>query len=152
LNRAEYANALHDLLAVDVDAATLLPADDSSEGFDNIADALGVSPALVERYTTAAVKISRLAVGNPLISASTATYRVPVDLAQADHIEGLPLGTRGGVLIHHTFPLDAEYAFKIQIRGAAIGLAIASLDGQEVEITVDGERVKLMPATPVTDL
>ncbi len=77
MNRTEYANAIRDLLHLDVDATTLLPADDSSEGFDNIADALRVSPALVERYTSAAVKVSRLAVGNLLLTASTATYRVP---------------------------------------------------------------------------
>ena len=84
LNRTEYANAIRDLLALDVDAATLLPADDSSEGFDNIADALAVSPALLERYAAAAAKISRLAVGDPLITPSTATYRVPADLSQAN--------------------------------------------------------------------
>ncbi len=77
LNRTEYANAIRDLLALDIDAATLLPADDSSEGFDNIADALGVSPALVERYAAAATKISRMAVGNMLTNAFTTTYRVP---------------------------------------------------------------------------
>src|ERR1700689_1386291 len=96
LNRAEYANAIRDLLALDVDASTLLPADDSSERFDNIADALGVSPALVERYTSAASKISRWAVGNMLTSNFTVTYRVPGDLKQNEHIDGLPLGTRGG--------------------------------------------------------
>ena len=103
MNRTEYANAIRDLLHLDVDATTLLPADDSSEGFDNIADALRVSPALVERYTSAAVKVSRLAVGNLLLTASTATYRVPGDLAQSNHLDGLPLGTRGGTLIEHTF-------------------------------------------------
>ena len=152
LNRTEYANAIRDLLALDIDEATLLPADDSSEGFDNIADALRVSPALVERYTAAAVKVSRLAVGNLLLSASTTTYRVPGDLVQADHIEGLPLGTRGGTLIQHTFPLDADYSIRIRVRGAAIGLAAANLQGEEIELTVDGERVKLLPATAQTDL
>ncbi|HEY1305988.1 MAG TPA: DUF1592 domain-containing protein [Vicinamibacterales bacterium] len=152
LNRTEYANAIRDLLALDIDEATLLPADDSSEGFDNIADALRVSPALVERYTAAAVKVSRLAVGNLLLSASTTTYRVPGDLVQADHIEGLPLGTRGGTLIQHTFPLDADYSIRIRVRGAAIGLAAANLQGEEIELTIDGERVKLLPATAQTDL
>jgi len=152
MNRAEYANAIRDLLHLDVDAATLLPADDSSEGFDNIADALRVSPALVERYTTAAVKVSRLAVGNLLLSASTATYRVPGDLAQSNHLDGLPLGTRGGTLIEHTFPLDADYSFRIRVRGAAIGLAAANLQGEEIEISLDGERIKLVPATATIDL
>ena len=152
MNRTEYANAIRDLLHLDVDATTLLPADDSSEGFDNIADALRVSPALVERYTSAAVKVSRLAVGNLLLTASTATYRVPGDLAQSNHLDGLPLGTRGGTLIEHTFPLDAEYSFRIRIRGAAIGLAAANLQGEEIEISLDGERINLVPATATIDL
>ena len=152
LNRTEYANAIRDLLALDIDEASLLPADDSSEGFDNIADALRVSPALVERYTSAAVKISRLAVGNVLLTASTTTYRVPGDLSQTEHLEGLPLGTRGGTLVQHTFPLDAEYTFKIAVRGAALGLAAANLGGEELEITLDGERIRLQPASASVDL
>ncbi len=134
MNRTEYANAIRDLLHLEIDATTLLPADDSSEGFDNIADALRVSPALVERYTSAAVKVSRLAVGNLLLTASTATYRVPGDLTQSNHLDGLPLGTRGGTMIEHTFPLDAEYSFRIRVRGAAIGLAAANLQGEEIEV------------------
>ena len=152
MNRTEYANTIRDLLHLDVDATTLLPADDSSEGFDNIADALRVSPALVERYTSAAVKVSRLAVGNLLLTASTATYRVPADLAQSSHLDGLPLGTRGGTLIEHTFPLDAEYSFRIRVRGAAIGLAAANLSGEEIELSLDGQRIKLVPATATIDL
>ena len=152
LNRIEYANAIRDLLALDIDAATLLPADDSSEGFDNIADALAVSPALVERYAAAAVKISRLAVGDPLITPSTATYRVPADLSQGDHLEGLPLGTRGGILVHHNFPLDAEYNFKIRAKAANIGLGATTLQGEELEVTLNGERIKLVPAAASLDL
>jgi hypothetical protein len=152
MNRAEYANAIRDLLQLDIDATTLLPADDSSEGFDNIADALRVSPALVERYTSAAVKVSRLAVGNVLLTASTATYRVPGDFSQSNHIDGLPLGTRGGTLIQHTFPLDAEYSLRVRVRGAAIGLAAANLQGEEIEVSLDGERIKLVPATATIDL
>ena len=152
LNRTEYANAIRDLLSLDIDEATLLPADDSSEGFDNIADALRVSPALIERYTAAAVKVSRLAVGNLLLSASTVTYRVPGDLQQGEHLDGLPLGTRGGTVVQHTFPLDAEYSLRIRVRGAAIGLAAANLQGEEIEVTIDGERIKLLPATAQIDL
>src|SRR5512142_195247 len=88
LNRTEYTNAIRDLLALDVDEATVLPADDSSEGFDNIADALAVSPALIERYVAAAGKISRLAVGNMLVTPSTVTYRAPTDLPQTEHVDG----------------------------------------------------------------
>src|SRR5580658_9619991 len=147
LNRTEYANAVRDLLALDIDAATLLPADDSSEGFDNIADALGVSPALVERYTSAASKISRWAVGNMLTSNFTVTYRVPGDLKQIDHIDGLPLGTRGGILVHYNFPLAAEYDFKIRARGGGIGVGGVGVKGEELELTLNGERVKIAPGT-----
>jgi cytochrome c551/c552 len=143
LNRTEYTNAIRDLLAIDVDGSTVLPADDSSEGFDNIADALAVSPALIERYVAAAGKISRLAVGNLLITPSTVTYRAPADLSQSEHVEGLPLGTRGGMLIRHTFPLDAEYAIKVRARSAGIGVGGVGPSGEELELVLNGERVKL---------
>jgi hypothetical protein len=149
LNRTEYANAIRDLLALDIDASTLLPADDSSEGFDNIADALGVSPALVERYTAAATKVSRMAVGNILTNAFTTTYRVPGDLSQTDHIDGLPLGTRGGILVHHNFPLDAEYDIKVKARSGGIGVGGIGVSGEELEVTLNGERVKVAGGTTV---
>src|SRR5205814_6909670 len=106
LNRAEYANAVRDLLGLDIDAAALLPPDDESSGFDNIADVLTVSPSLMERYLSASWNISRLAMGNPNVSPSTASYRVSPDLSQDQHIEGLPLGSRGGISIRHNFPAD----------------------------------------------
>jgi|SRR5579871_786392 len=140
LNRAEYANAVRDLLAVKVDVAMLLPSDDSSDGFDNNADALGVSPALLERYVGAATKISRLAVGDPGIAPATETWRVPGDLAQTAHIEGLPLGTRGGIQFEYAFPLDAEYGFKIRARSAGIGVG-AGGGPVPLEITLDGVRI-----------
>jgi hypothetical protein len=140
LNRAEYANAVRDLLALDIDVSTLLPSDDSSEGFDNVADALGVSPALLESYVGAATKVSRLAVGDPSITPSTSTWRAPGDLSQTDHIEGLPIGTRGGMLFDYTFPLDAEYAFKIRARSAGFGVGSGALP-VPLEITLDGTRV-----------
>jgi cytochrome c551/c552 len=149
LNRTEYANAVRDLLSLEVDAATLLPADDSSEGFDNIADALAVSPALVERYAAAATKVSRMAVGNVLTSAYTTTYRVPGDLAQMAHIDGLPLGTRGGILVHHNFPLDAEYDIKVKARSGGIGVGGIGVSGEELEVMVNGERVKVASGTTV---
>jgi hypothetical protein len=152
LNRTEYANVIRDLLSLEVDVTSLLPADDSSEGFDNIAEALSVSPALLERYVSAAEKISRLAVGDPGISPATATYRVPTDLSQAGHIEGLPLGTRGGTLIRHNFPLDADYAIKVRARGGAIGLGAVGFQGDQIEVTLDGERLKLVNAVPSVDL
>src|SRR5262245_9313197 len=142
LNRTEYANAIRDLLAFPIDATTLLPPDDSAEGFDNVADVLGVSPLLIQGYVAAAAKISRTVVGNPEINADKATYRIPRGLSQADHIEGLPLGTRGGMLIQHTFPLDGEYDFRIARSG--VGVAQTGVGGDdEIEISVNGERVYL---------
>ena len=109
MNRVEYANAIRDLLALEVDSTTLLPADDSSHGFDNIADVLGVSPSLLERYVSAAAKISRLAVGEREAAPAQVTYTVKGDLSQNQTLEGQPLGTRGGTTIRHNFPVDGEY-------------------------------------------
>jgi len=143
LNRAEYANAIRDLLTLEIDVASLLPADDSAYGFDNISDVLGVSPSLQERYLTAARKVSALAVGDPDIGPVGDTYRVRQDLSQNQHIEGLPLGTVGGMLVRRVFPLDAEYAFKVNLQTTNFG-NIRGMDyPHQVEITVDGERVHL---------
>ena len=143
LNRAEYGNAVHDLLGLNVDVSSLLPADDANFGFDNIADSLSVSPALMERYVSAAWKISGLAVGDPKTPPTTYTFRNRPDLSQDRHIEGLPLGTRGGILVKYDFPLDAQYRFKVRFWGNTVntvrGLEIPS----QVEITLDGARVKL---------
>jgi hypothetical protein len=139
LNRTEYANAVRDLLDLDVDVKALLPPDDSSEGFDNIAEALGVSPSLVQGYVSAAMKISRRAVGDPHQITSQVTYSVAAGLSQDRHIEGLPLGTRGGVLVHHTFPLDAEYDFVVT--GGAFGPVGAG--GAVIDVTLDGEKVAI---------
>src|SRR5580704_16252439 len=152
LNRTEYANSIRDLLDLEIDPTTLLPADDSSEGFDNIADALAISPALLERYAATAAKLSRLAVGDPTISPSTVTYRIPSDLSQTDHIEGLPLGTRGGILVRNVFPLDAEYAIKVHAKAANIGLGSPGFLDEELEVTLNGERVKLAKSAPSLDL
>jgi hypothetical protein len=148
LNRAEYANAVRDLLDLPIDAAALLPGDDSSEGFDNMSSVLGVSPALMQAYVTAAAKISRLAVGDPTISADVTTYLPPRGLSQATHREGLPLGTRGGILVQHVFPLDAEYEFRVgRAGGGLFGLAPVGVD-DEVELTFNGERVQVIGRTP----
>jgi hypothetical protein len=144
MNRAEYANAIRDLIAVDVDPTTLLPADDSSNGFDNIADVLGVSPALLERYVSAAAKISRLAVGDPETAPLDVTYTVKGDLSQTGTLEGLPLGTRGGTLIRHNFPLDGEYRIKLSLAKLSFGQVFGEgAAGQELEVTLNGQRVKL---------
>lgn len=113
LNRAEYANAVRDLLALEVDVASLLPADDSADGFDNIAGVLTISPALIEGYVAAGMKLSRLAIGDLTMLPKTVVYRVPGGLDQAGHFDGLPLGTRGGLIVTHHFPLEAEYEFSI---------------------------------------
>jgi len=143
LNRAEYANAIRDLLDLPIDAATLLPGDDSSGGFDNIANALSVSPALLQSYVTAAAKISRLAVGDSAASSSITTYRAPRGLVQADHLDGQPLGTRGGMTIEHVFPLDGEYEIRAGRGGGGFGLEALGGD-EDVEITVNGERAALL--------
>jgi mono/diheme cytochrome c family protein len=145
LNRAEYANAIRDLLALDVDAATLLPPDDSAEGFDNIADVLGASPALLERYLSAAAKISALAVGSPSITAEQETYRIRGDASQTDQNDDLPPGTRGGLLAQHFFPLDGEYTFKVKLWMTNLGSIRGLEDTHQLEIAVDGERVLLAP-------
>jgi len=146
LNRAEYANAIRDLLALDIDAAALLPPDDESSGFDNIADVLTVSPSLMERYLSAAWNISRLAVGNPNIAPSTSVYRVRPDLSQDQHVEGLPPGTRGGILVRHTFPLDGEYTIKLRLWRNTFDLMRGMEDPHDIEIAMDGQRLTLVTA------
>jgi mono/diheme cytochrome c family protein len=144
LNRTEYGNAVRDLLDLPIDAAALLPGDDSSEGFDNQASVLSVSPALMQAYVTAAAKISRLAVGDPTISAYLTTYVAPRGMSQAGHREGLPLGTRGGLTVQHVFPLDAEYELRIgRAGGGLFGLQPVGTD-DSVEVTLNGERVRVL--------
>ena len=135
LNRAEYRNAVRDVLELDIDVAELLPADSASYGFDNIAGVLRVSESLMERYLTAARRISRAAIGTTPPTPVAETYTVSPALPQDDHIDGLPYGTRGGAVITHQFPLDAEYELRVDVSRVA--------DGAELEVTVDGERVEL---------
>ncbi len=144
MNRAEYAAAVRDLLALDIDGESLLPSDDSG-GFDNLGALLSVSPALMERYMSAAGQISRLAVGDPSIHADIATYTVSPNLVQGDRMsEDLPFGTRGGTAIHHLFPLDGEYVVKIRLQrtdNAAYVVGIA--EPHRLDFRLDGARVKL---------
>ena len=137
LNRTEYANAIRDLLDLEIDVATLLPPDDSARGFDNVAGSLTISPTLLEAYTTAATRVARMAVGY-WKTPTEATYLAPGDTSQNHHLEGLPFGTRGGMLVRHNFPADGEYKFSIQNFG--IG---SFIPGERLELVIDGERSHL---------
>jgi len=152
LNRTEYANAIRDLLGLKVDVSALLPADDESNGFDNIAEVLRVSPSLLEAYLAASREVSSLAVGDPKTPTVSQSIQVPPDLAQADHIEGLPLGTRGGILIHHNFPLDADYEFNVFLLRNIVGYLTGMEFPHQLEISLDGERVFLAPVGGEEDL
>ena len=145
LNRTEYTNVIRDLLGLEVDATRFLPSDDSTHGFDNIAGALTMSPALMEAYLSAAGKISRLAIGSATAPIEM-VYTVADDVTQDYHIEGLPFGTRGGVLIRHEFPADAEYEFRVVpvTRGTMDNfVAFGEVKGEKLEVRVDGQLVKL---------
>ncbi len=142
LNRAEYRNAVRDLLHLDVDVSELLPADDASYGFDNIAGVLRFSPTLMERYLTAARRVSRAAVGTPPASPNFDVFRVPDDLPQDDRFEGLPFGTRGGTVISYRFPADGEYTIRAKL-ARQVGTYDRNVPNfhqrQELEVAVDGE-------------
>ncbi len=138
LNRTEYHNVIRDLLALDVDVSTLLPQDDAIEGFDNVASGLTISPALIQGYTSAAMKISRAAIGDLTATPGATSYRVPASMSQKQHQQGLPLGTRGGLRFEHNFPLDADYDFSVKGnagfgRDPAVALDI-TFDGQALEV------------------
>ena len=144
LNRAEYANAIQDLLALDVDVAALLPADDIDEyGFDNMADVLTVSPALMERYLSAARKIGRRAVGETPLGPGTDTYKVPILLVQDDRMsEDVPFGSRGGIGIRHYFPVDGEYDLEIRLHRNYVNYVRGLGSRHELEVRLDGELVR----------
>ncbi len=141
LNRSEYANAIRDLLALDVDVTSLLPPDDAAYGFDNISDVLGVSPALEERYLSAASKIAAVAVGDPDTTAGSDTFRIRQDLSQDQHIEGLPLGTIGGTAVRYTFPLDGDYVFQVKLYRTNLNITRGLEYAHQVEFAIDGRRV-----------
>jgi hypothetical protein len=139
LNRTEYQNAARDLLALEVDASVLLPPDESSRGFDNVTVG-DLSPTLLERYLTAAQRISRLAVGRPGRSPGGDTFRVRADLTQEEHVEGLPLGTRGGALIPYTFPQDGEYEVQLRLARDRNEHVEGLREPHELEVLLDRER------------
>ena len=147
LNRVEYVNAIRDLLALEIDGKALLPADDSGYGFDNIADVLTVSPGLLDRYLSVARKIARLAIGDastkPLIET---VARLPVFLLQDDRMhDELPFGTRGGLVARHNFPVDGDYTIKVFLqRGTMSGAVRGRTEDNQVDVRVDGARVKMI--------
>jgi mono/diheme cytochrome c family protein len=143
LNRAEYTNAVRDLLGLDIDGRSFLPADDSGYGFDNIADVLSLSPSLLDRYMVAAERISRLALGNPSIRPVIQTYSVRLTQLQTDRMsELLPFGTRGGVAVRHYFPVDGEYLIKIRLQRTHTNGIRGLSEPNEVELRLDRVRVK----------
>ena len=154
LNRAEYRNAIRDLLALEVDVSSLLPTDDASYGFDNIAGVLRISQSQLEQYLAAARKISRTALGSPLPAPAVQEFRVAETQPQYDHIDGLPFGTRGGMLVRYHFPQDGEYEITVdllcRIQGECDG-SVGFPDSHELEVTVDGEQVALFTLEPRTE-
>jgi hypothetical protein len=145
MNRAEYRNAIRDLLALDIDTQSLLIPDDADQnGFDNIAGVLSVSPALLDRYVAAASKISRLAIGDRNVPAAFDTYDIPKMFVQEDRVsEDLPFGTRGGAAIRHYFPLDGEYIVRVRLRKQLYGYILGLGRPQQIDVRLDGRRIKL---------
>jgi mono/diheme cytochrome c family protein len=150
LNRAEYARVVHDLLAIDVDVNAYLPPDVvSSRGFDNMADDQGFSPTLMEGYLRAASALSRLAIGDRAAAPGSTVYSVPDTVSQMGHVDGAPVGTRGGVSIVHVFPADGDYSFKIALFGGPVGdLFGRATPGEQIEVSVNGERAALLDINP----
>jgi mono/diheme cytochrome c family protein len=143
LNRSEYANAIRDLFALEVDVTSLLPPDEEAYGFDNNANVLNVSTSLMDRYLSAAWRVSSMAVASPRISPSLETYRVRGDLSQHDHVEGLPIGTRGGIVIRHYFPVDAEYVISPRLYRETVNIIRGLELPDDLEVAIDGERVRV---------
>jgi hypothetical protein len=148
LNRLEYANAVRDLLGVTVDVTDLLPSDSGDFGFDNVATALPTSPLLIERYLTAGLRIAELAVGDASAEPGTTTFTIPTTVTQNEHVEGLPLGTRGGLLVPYTFPADGDYVFSGKLL-KTVAEGLSGVEGHETPhtfiVTLDGKRVFSAP-------
>ena len=144
LNRTEYANSIRDLLAVNVDVTGLLPSDGGDFGFDNVATALPTSPLLLERYMTAAMRISDLAVGDTAVAPGATVYPVSLDVTQRERVEGMPLGTRGGVLVHHIFPTDGDYILSVRLNRTILN-GYSGIEGnekpQDYVVLIDGQQV-----------
>jgi hypothetical protein len=147
LTRVEYQNAIRDILALDVDVSSLLPKDDASHGFDNVSNG-ELSPTLLERYLAAAQKVSRAAVGSPLPSPASHVVVLPSDLTQEDHLDGLPLGTRGGVVFSYTFPQHAVYEIQVRLARDRNENVEGLTEPQQVEISIDGSVAQTFTVTP----
>jgi len=147
LNRTEYQNSIRDLLALEIDAAALLPKDEASHGFDNVTVG-DLSPTLLDRYISAAQKISRLAIGTPQRAAGGDTIRIPPDITQEGHVEGLPLGTRGGALLPYTFSRSGEYEIQIRLTRDRNEEIEGLHESHELEVLLDRERVELLTVAP----
>ena len=151
LNRAEYARAVKDLLGLDVDVTAFLPPDTISHGFDNVADVQDLSPTLMEGYLRAASQISRLAVGDRDATPAAVTYKVGRTMSQMRHVEGAPIGTRGGISVTHVFPADGEYVIGVNLHNEPLGglygrttMSVMELD-EQLDVSIDGERVAVIP-------
>ena len=151
LNREEYKNVIRDMLALNVDVKALMAPDNSSYGFDNVADVLNISPALLEGYLAAADRISAMAIGDPDLPREDAVYRVNQRLSQNEHIEGLPLGTRGGLAIEHYFPLDGTYEISTTFLKNTLSVIRGLEFPHQFEISVDGKQVKLITMGGTSD-
>ncbi|MGE0815957.1 MAG: DUF1592 domain-containing protein [Vicinamibacterales bacterium] len=150
LNRAEYQRAVKDLLGLDVDVAAFLPADTMSHGFDNVADVQGMSATLMEGYLRAASQISRLAVGDREAAPGAATYKVGRTMSQMRHVDGAPVGTRGGIVVTHIFPADGDYVIGVNLHNEPLGglygrstLSVMDIK-EEIDVAIDGERVAVI--------
>ncbi|HUQ88737.1 MAG TPA: DUF1592 domain-containing protein [Vicinamibacterales bacterium] len=149
LNRAEYGRAVKDMLDVEIDVAGLLPPDSISNGFDNVADSQAFSTTLMESYLRAAAKVTALAIGDKEAAATETNYRVPKTASQLARVEGAPFGTRGGISQLHTFPADGDYVFKVELHSNACGVLFGGPnEGEQVEVSVDGERKALIKIDP----
>jgi mono/diheme cytochrome c family protein len=154
LNRAEYGRAVRDLLGIAVDVDAFLPPDTMSHGFDNVADVQTFSPVLMQGYLRAAAKISSLALGDPTASPTEATYKTDRSASQMSHIDGAPLGTRGGLVVTHVFPADGEYSFRMMLHsiptGQLFGSTIHNYTGhrEQLEVSIDGVRADVVEINP----
>ncbi|HEY7819459.1 MAG TPA: DUF1592 domain-containing protein [Vicinamibacteria bacterium] len=152
LNRAEYSRSIHELLGIEIDASAFLPPDTISHGFDNVSDVQTMSPTLMDGYLRAAGKISRLAIGDRNAGATEATYQLPRTGSQTERVPGAPFGTRGGISVIHLFPADGEYVFKMLLHGSPTGqLYGAPAKNEQIEISIEGERVALLDVDPMMD-